>query len=195
MTLSMKSINKSFGEKVIFRDFSYDFGSKGIYAVTGNSGIGKTTLLRIIAGLDKDFSGELVGGGIGSVSYCFQEHRLFDNLTALKNITAISFDKSCDSDIESAKKLLSALSFSENDMNLIPKQLSGGMRQRVAFARAVLKKTPILILDEPTKEIDENIKKTILDIVKKESENRLVIFVSHDDEDIEYLEAIKINLE
>ena len=74
MELELKKLTKAFGKKTLFRDFSYIFDSIGIYAVTGASGVGKTPLLRIIAGLEKDFEGEVSGGGTKNVSICFQEH-------------------------------------------------------------------------------------------------------------------------
>ena len=192
--LEIKKLTKSFDEKILFKNFSYTFPDKGIYAITGESGIGKTTLLRIIAGLDKDFSGELIGGGIGRVSVAFQEYRLFPNLTALENIIyAISSTKS-EADILNVKKTLLNLGFSEGDFSLYPGELSGGMKQRISIARAILKESEILLLDEPTKELDKANAEAVLRMIKDEASRRLVIFVSHNEEDILALNAVRINL-
>ena len=180
MSIELKSITKSFGEKLLFRDFSYIFNETGLYAITGESGIGKTTLLRIMAGLDTDYSGQIIGILPKDVSICFQEHRLFPSLTALENLTEVSFQKATDEDRENARALLLRLAFSAEDMNLYPLELSGGMRQRVSFARAILRKSRILLLDEPTKELDDATKALMLGVIKEESEKRLVIMVSHD---------------
>ena len=193
MALSIKSLKKSFGEKSIFKDFSYEFSDNGIYIISGDSGSGKTTLLRIISGLDKEYSGDVFGGGFDNVSYSFQEYRLFPMLTALKNLTVV-FDEPSDDDILSARKLLSRLKFTEADMALYPRTLSGGMKQRVSFARAVLKKSPVLILDEPTKELDSEICRIIKEIIIKEGKKRLVLLVTHRAEDIEGLEYTKITI-
>ena len=195
MSLKIKNLAKRFENKMIFDDFSYDFEDKGIYALSGGSGSGKTTLLRIIAGLDKKYDGEIVGGGNKNVSFCFQEYRLFPTLTSIENITEVSFSKASEQDIQKAESLLLNLGFSKNDMKLFPDELSGGMKQRVNFARSVLKNSPILILDEPTKELDEVLVEKILDIMSEESKKRLVIFTTHKPEEISMLNAkeIKIN--
>ena len=166
MSLRIKSLSKSFDKKTIFRDFTYYFQDTGIYALKGDSGIGKTTLLRIIAGLDKGYSGNVSGGGAKHVSFCFQEHRLFNQLSAFDNVLRLSFPKDCYHSRKLTKNMLQRLNFSATDMILKPDELSGGMRQRVAFARAVLKKSKSLLLDEPTKELDEALRNTIIEIIR-----------------------------
>lgn len=193
MSLIIQNLNKSYGEKNIFSDFSYEFSDKGIYSLRGDSGIGKTTLLRIISGLDNDFSGSITGGGASNVSFAFQEYRLFPNLNALENVMIASKNES-QNDLLLAKLLLKKLGFSENDTELFPSELSGGMKQRVSLARAFLKNSPILLLDEPTKELDKELVDTVLELVRAEGERRLVIFVSHDLTDSVRLGAIEIIL-
>lgn len=179
MTLRIKNLSKSYGEKHLFSDFSYDFPERGICIITGASGIGKTTLLRMITGLDTEYSGEIENGGIGKISYMFQEYRLFPTLSALKNVVAVTNetkeDESC------ARDLLTRLGFTSEDLGKKPHELSGGMKQRVAFARAVIKSAPILILDEPTKELDELSVNEMTKIIRSEGEKRLVLIVTHDD--------------
>ncbi len=186
MGLSIKNLYKAFGEKTIFSDFSYEFEDKGIYAIVGESGRGKTTLLRLIAGLDDKYKGEISGG---EVSVCFQEYRLFPALSAQENVT----EATGATDTE-AENMLCRLGFSKEDVNRYPAELSGGMKQRVSLVRAFLKKSPILLLDEPTKELDDALKATLYSIIKEESKMRLVIFVSHNRADIEFLNPTVINL-
>ena len=195
MSLSLKNISKSFGEKTLFRDFSYIFQNCGIYAICGDSGAGKTTLLRIIASLDKDFEGSVILSENDKISVCFQEHRLFSHLTALENVSKVSFKTETSENVKKAKDMLKRLGFSEADMNLYPSELSGGMKQRVAFARAVLREASILILDEATKELDETIRDLALAIIKEESEHRLVIIVTHKKEELKMLEAKIVTIE
>ena len=193
MSLTIKNLNKSFDEKTIFTDFSYSFSDSGIYVISGESGSGKTTLLRIISGLDNNYTGTVERNSL-DVSICFQEYRLFNNLTALENVTEISFKKATDSDIAYVKSLFKRLNLTETDMQLYPDELSGGMKQRVAFIRAIAKKAPILILDEPTKEVDQENALIMRRIIKEESKTRLVLMVTHKADDISDIEATKIDI-
>ena len=194
MSLSVKNLNKSFGEKVIFKDFCLDFPDKGLYIISGESGAGKTTLLRMIGGLDTDFSGEILGGGIKNCSFAFQEYRLFPTLSALDNLIFANYNKKNEQNTAEAYAMLSSLGFSAADSLLYPDELSGGMKQRVSLARAFLRNAPILLLDEPTKELDEENATKALQIIKKEANSRLVILVTHNKRDLDFLmgEVIKI---
>ena len=171
---------KRFGRKKIFENLNLSFPDKGLFILSANSGRGKTTLLRIIAGLDRDFSGSVIGGGASNVSFHFQEYRLFDNLTALDNVAQLSFKELNQENTDLAVNTLKCLGFSEEDIHLYPKELSGGMKIRVSFARAILRKTPILLLDEPTKELDRETVGPIYTYINDISKERLVILVTHE---------------
>jgi len=192
LAIILSDITKSFDKKVLFRNFSYSFPKSGIYAITGESGKGKTTLLRIIAGLDKKYSGK--ASVEGSLSFMFQEYRLFPQLSAIGNILEVAFDSYSEEDEAITRNFLSELNFPEDELLKIPSELSGGMKQRISFARAVLKRSDILILDEPTKELDAELRKKIIEIINAEANHRLVIVVSHNEEDLEELSATKIQL-
>lgn len=177
MVLKLNNLSKAYDNKTVLSDFSYTFKKTGLYFITGYSGVGKTTLLRMIAGLDNSYSGSIENGGIKNVSFMFQEYRLFPTLTAEKNA---SITQTNNAKI-SATEYLCRLGFTKDDLKKKPAKLSGGMKQRVAFVRALIKESPILILDEPTKELDQNTSNIMLDIIKEEAKKRLVIVVSHDD--------------
>ena len=102
--------------------------------------------MRIIAGLDKDFSGEILGVGRENISFVFQEYRLFPTLSALQNITEILYEKPTDNEVVKAKEMLYSLGFSEAEIHLTPDKLSGGMKQRVSLARAFLKENAVLMV-------------------------------------------------
>ena len=194
MSLEIFNLDKSFGTKKIFESFSYSFADTGIYSISGNSGVGKTTLLRIIAGLDRDFSGEIIGGGFDNVAFVFQEYRLFPSLNALENVIVPNGNTSNEALRKDAEKMLSALDFKRQDFLLDISELSGGMKQRISLARALISDKPVLLLDEPTKELDEKIRKSLYELIKSEAEKRLIIIVSHHNEDFENLNAIRINI-
>ena len=185
--LIIDNISKQFGDKIIFDSFSAEFSNTGLYLLVGDSGVGKTTLLRIISGLDKDYSGTVLG--VDRVSYVFQEHRLFPNLTALENVTVAQDDGESVEIANAARDILRRLGFEPKDMELYPRELSGGMRQRVSLARAFLNKSPVLLLDEPTKELDPALAALVRDMIRAESKSRLVIVVSHNDEDRKIADA------
>ena len=187
MSLIIKNLTKKFDDKTVIDNLSFEFPDCGVVAITGESGIGKTTLLRIIAGLDFDYSGSVRGGDIGHVSLAFQEYRLFPNLSAIDNLVFAISDTKNEAVIKKVKDMLISLGLKESDFDLFPGELSGGMKQRVSLARAFLKDAPILLLDEPTKELDKENISLLTDTIQKISENRLVIIVTHNLEDIECL--------
>ena len=193
MSLEIKNLTKRFGKKTIISEFSYHFSEKGLYILRGKSGIGKTTLLRIIAGLDKDYSGEIIDGGIGRISFAFQEYRLFPQLSALENVMIASKNIN-DVDKIKAKDLLTQLGFLPEDMQLLPSELSGGMKQRVSLARAFMKNAPVILLDEPTKELDAILCRQVCEMIKKIAEDKLVILITHRDDDISLLDGELIDL-
>ena len=194
MSLKIKNLYKNFGRKVIFNDFNYEFADNGVYALVGESGIGKTTFLRIISSLDKDFRGELVFSREALISVAFQEHRLLPTVNAINNVLISAFDTFTKADYEITKNLLKRLNFSESDMKLYPNEMSGGMKQRISLARALLFPHNILLLDEPTKELDEGLREAVYEIINEQAKCSLVILSSHSSEDIEKTNAICIHL-
>ena len=194
MSIKIKSLSKCFDEKILFTDFSYELPDKGVFALFGESGIGKTTLLRMIAGLDTDFSGEIIFSGSSDVSFAFQEYRLFPTLTAIENVVLANFDKNNEAETEKAKELLLELGFKDEDIGLYPRELSGGMKQRVSLARAFLNNASVLLLDEPTKELDEENVRKVTKRIFDEGKKRLVILVTHEISDIDATNATLIKL-
>lgn len=194
MGITIKNLTKRFDTKTVFQNFSYSFPDKGIFSLVGESGIGKTTLLRMISGLDKDYSGEIIFDKENATSYAFQEHRLFPSLTALENVFFANFDKRNKADVVFCKNALLKLGFDEKDIDLYPAELSGGMRQRTSLARAFVNPSKVLLLDEPTKELDEINKARVLEEIAIQAKEKLVILVTHDHEDLKFLGAETISI-
>lgn len=179
--LILRGLSKNFGEKHLFAELSYEFPERGLFLLLGGSGSGKTTLLRMIAGLDGDYQGSIEGGGSEAVSMAFQEHRLFPILASLSNVAeplrAEGFDRQ--SAEARAREALLAVGFPEGDFKTRPSALSGGMRQRVSLARAMASRRPVLLLDEPEKELDEHLRERLHEAILREAAERLVIVVTH----------------
>ena len=179
--LKLENLEKRFGEKLLFSRLDFTFPDRGLYLILGESGSGKTTLLRMIAGLDTDFSGNIEGGGKESVTVAFQEHRLFPTLSALHNVSeplrAAGLDRAAAEG--AAAEALAAVGFPAGDLRTRPAALSGGMRQRVSLARAFAVERPILLLDEPEKELDEGLRERLAEQILKTAAERLVLLVTH----------------
>ena len=170
----MKIINltKKFASKVIFDNVNYEFDDGKITYIIGESGIGKTTLLRIIAGLDEEFKGEIIGKS-GKISYVFQEPRLFPYLTVKENIEIVTDESQFNSD-----ELLEIIEMSD-EANSLPSSLSGGMKMRIALARAIYNNGDIILMDEPFSALDDDLKSRILPKIFEKLKDKTIIVVSH----------------
>jgi NitT/TauT family transport system ATP-binding protein len=192
MSLTIKELKKSFGNKQILDGFSYNFPEVGLFVLKGESGAGKTTLLRMIAGLDTKYFGNITGNNMSDISFAFQEYRLFPNLSALENALIGLGNEVYEAERKAAKELLIELGLDEEDFDLFPGELSGGMKQRVSLTRAFLKPAKILLLDEPAKELDARNRRKLYNIISREAERKLVILVSHNEDEINNLNATVI---
>ena len=165
--IEFKVVKKSFGDKTVYDGFSARF--EGITAVLGRSGCGKTTLLNIAAGL-VDYEGEVKI--TGEVSYIFQQPRLIKNLTVLENLLLVGAGK------EQAESMLAEVGV---DGNLYPKELSGGMADRVSLARAFVRGGGTLLMDEPFRGLDIGLKTRMTDLFGRLQRDRGgdVLFVTH----------------
>ncbi len=181
--LKLTGISKSFSGKKVLENFSYDFGEKGVVCISGASGCGKTTLLRIISGLEKSDNGDILLSG--TVSFMFQEDRLLPWLSAWENIACVINKKSSERKAK-AFELLELVGLKGNENEQIP-ALSGGMKRRVAFARAIAVEPDILLLDEAFTGLDEENRKKLSSLVSNYGNEHLVVMVTHDSEDIESL--------
>lgn len=169
--VKLKNISKSFGDKKIIDNFSYNIKDNLITAISGVSGCGKTTLLRIIMKLEHPDSGELTVNG--TISAVFQEHRLLPWFTAFENINVVI------NDTDKTFYWLDVMGL-KNDSGKYPSEMSGGMNQRIALARALAYDSDILILDEPFRAFDEGLKDRVIELILKEKEKRTVIMVTHE---------------
>lgn len=170
-TLELKHVEKAYYEKKVLENFSATYWHGQKYVFQTPSGSGKTTLFRLIAGLEKADAGEIYTGG-QSLGYLFQEDRLCEEYSALKNIELITGN---------AKEAQSALEelLQKEDINKPCKELSGGMKRRVALVRAVVTNADILLLDEPYNGLDEANREKVAQYISQKAKDSIVLMATH----------------
>lgn len=178
----IKDLCKSFGNQLIFKNVNFCINKCGLYGIVGSSGSGKSTLLNIIFKNEAFNSGEVIVDG--TMAMIYQNYELIDELNVLSNITLY-------------RKNLYNLKSIINDLGLkpmlhhYPKELSGGQAQRVGIARALVCNPDIILCDEPCESLDIDNKIIVMDMLKKLSQDKIVIMVSHDRQIIdEYCDVI-----
>mgnify|MGYP000472333110 CR=1 FL=1 len=197
MGLELKNVTKKFktieGERVIFENLNVHFPDYGLIAITGESGCGKSTILRLIAGLIRPTTGEIRLGGKPIVGagpdrgMVFQKATLFPWLTVEKNVSfSLRMQKKQDKElVEHMLKMVGLEDFRKD----YPHQLSGGMAQRVALVRSLINHPDILLLDEPLGALDAftrmNMQDEILNIWREQKQT--VVMVTHDVEEAIYM--------
>ena len=202
--LELKNIYKSFGSKIIFKDFNLKIEEGKVLSLVGPSGGGKTTLLRMLAGLESIDSGEIIYKGeklaithlenLNLLGLVFQDFQLFPHLTVLENLTispiqiiGISKEKV----IEKANKLLERLEL-KDQMNNYPYSLSGGQKQRVALARAMMIDPQIIGYDEPTSALDPELRQEVEKLIIQNRKSGMTqIVITHD---LDFAEKISDNI-
>ena len=191
--LELKNISKKFKDRQILSDFNLTIEENKILAIVGPSGGGKTTLLRMLAGLEKIDSGEIIYNGESLpidelekrnlLGFVFQDFQLFPHLTVLENLV-LSPIKTMNMEKNDAEKkaieLLEKLGL-EKQINNYPTSLSGGQKQRVALARAMMIDPKIIGYDEPTSALDPELRLEVEKLILKNRELGITqIVVTHD---------------
>lgn len=190
-------------DKPLLKNYSANFDKK-IYGILGESGCGKTTLLRTIAGLMKPLNGEVIIDGKpvtkasqNNVFMMHQNYTSFDWMTCLQNVLLPMKIKRAitKEDVENAKDFLGHVGLNGYE-NKYPKQLSGGQRQRLALARTLFAKPEIILMDEPLSALDPQTRSLMQDLVMKQhrKENNTVIIVTHSLSEAEKMCDLVINL-
>lgn len=181
MDIVIENLSKAYDGQKVLDNLSVTFPEKSFTCLMGKSGVGKTTLLSILMGLEKADSGQITGLEDKKLSVVFQENRLCNNLTALLNIKMVIEDSSriSDSDI---MHWLDKIGLGEDAKKPV-KEYSGGMKRRVAILRALLADFDLLIMDEPLKGLDEATKQQVIDIIKELTKEKTIIMTTHDNSD------------
>lgn len=186
--LKLTDISHSYGDHQVLRNFSLQLSSGKRIALMGPSGCGKTTLLRIALELLQPTAGT-VHNTFRKTAVVFQEPRLLPGRTALQNVNLVLGDGK--GTLEQARQYLQQVEL-EAALDKYPRELSGGMQQRVSLARALAAEGDLLILDEPFKAMDETLRQQIIDLVAQTE--AAVLLVTHEETEAKALDCEIIRL-
>jgi NitT/TauT family transport system ATP-binding protein len=189
MAYALVNLGKAYGSMPVIDGLSLEFPEGSVTAILGPSGCGKTSILNILAGLDKDYTGKLQGFGTAGAAYVFQEDRLMPWMSAVANVEFVLRPY-----MDKARRATAALEALEDvglagSANLLPDTLSGGMRRRVALARAFAFPSEVLLLDEPFSALDLKTRISVMDLFLdlRQNDGRTAIVVTHDVREAIYL--------
>jgi len=191
MAIEIIDICKSYGEKSIFNRFNCKIEEGTVTCFMGQSGQGKTTLLRLIIGLEQPDSGQITGMLNKRKSAVFQEDRLCENLSAAANIRLVC-DKSIK--INGIIDSMSAVGLAPDCANQTANSMSGGQKRRITILRALMTEYDILFMDEPFKGLDKETKEKVMLYTKERSKGKTVIFVTHDKTECDIMGGKVINI-
>lgn len=193
-TLEIKNLSYSFGENPILKDINIYVKENEMVAIVGSSGVGKSTLFNLIAGVLKKQSGEIIidesNDYVGKVAYMLQKDLLFEHKTIIDNVILPLIIAKIDKKLafEEGRKILKQFNL-EKYIDKYPKQLSGGMRQRVALIRTYMFKRNIFLLDEAFSALDAITKKELHKwyLNLKKEFNLTTLLITHDIEEAIFL--------
>jgi sulfate transport system ATP-binding protein len=195
MSIEIKGVNKKFGDFIALEDVNVSLPTGQLTALLGPSGGGKSTLLRIIAGLDAADSGTITIEGTNAttlppqkrnVGFVFQHYAVFKHMTVAKNVAfGLEIRKRPKDEVAARVDELLKLVHLSQFAHRLPSQLSGGQRQRMALARALAVEPTVLLLDEPFGALDAKVRKELRDWLRRlhDEVHVTTVFVTHDQEE------------
>jgi sulfate transport system ATP-binding protein len=205
MAIEVRNVTKTFGRTAVLRDVSIDVAAGSLTALLGPSGGGKSTLLRVVAGLEQPDTGTVRINGVDAtrvrpqhrnVGFVFQHYAAFKHLTVFHNVAfGLQIRKRPKAEIRTRVGELLELVHIEQFADRYPAQLSGGQRQRMALARALAVEPQVLLLDEPFGALDAQVRKELRTWLRRlhDEVHVTTVFVTHDQEEaIEVADSIVV---
>ena len=197
--IKLNNINKSFSNRKnlkVLKKLSYNFKLGKIYSLMGPSGSGKSTLLNLLSLIDRPSSGSVIYQNkqinfdnskendilrANKIGIIYQQDNLLADFTALENVylANLTIEKNKEISLAKSRQLLKKVGLSSR-VDHFPSELSGGEKQRVSIARALINNPQVILADEPTGSLDQVTAESIFDIIKKQINlNRIIIFATH----------------
>jgi NitT/TauT family transport system ATP-binding protein len=183
MDIRVENLCKSYGGRPVLVNLSLTFARGKKHCVMAPSGYGKTTLLRILMGLERPDSGAVYGLEGCRVAPVFQEDRLCENLSVGANLRLTCRGRLAEAELERCMAALMLPGW----LRRSARELSGGMKRRVAIARALLSGREVLLLDEPFKGLDKECKEQVIAYVKEKTRGQTLVWVTHDETEYQSL--------
>jgi len=183
LDIQLIGISKAFEQIQVFKNLNLTFTEGRIHCIMGASGIGKTTLLNLLMGLIKPDAGQIIGLEGIKIASVFQEDRLIEHWDAIQNVKLVCEKSITVEQIEEEFRKVRL----DDYKNKPVLYLSGGMRRRVAIIRAILAPSQLLILDEPFKGLDEELKNSVIRFLVEKTKGKTVIVVTHEKDEVEAL--------
>lgn len=180
--MELINISKKFNHKQILNNINFKFNT-GFYLITGESGIGKTTLLNIISGYLKADTGKIKYNSKINMEYLFQEDLLFSNLTVKENML-IKYIANEKNDLNNFEEVCTSILLKLKIKNLWNEKinrLSGGEKQRIQLANILIKNPDIILMDEPISKLDKKNRYDVINLIKDIFKNKIVIIISHNE--------------
>lgn len=184
MIIRFEKVSKRFGENAVLTGVDWQLAAGERWLVQGPSGVGKTTLLRLLVGLENPDSGRVTGNESVRFSMCFQENRLCERMSSVTNVAMVCPRP----DMEAIRAALLEL-LPEEAIGRPAETLSGGMARRTALARALLAPSDAVVLDEPFAGLDAETRERALDFTLTHLQGRALVLVSHE---LPYLPGARI---
>ncbi|GAB4299424.1 MAG: heme ABC exporter ATP-binding protein CcmA [Ignavibacteriaceae bacterium] len=198
-SLSTSALRKNFGRRLIFENLNFSFNTAGVYGISGPNGSGKSTLVKMIAGLLSPTSGEINHKANDRTIIPEELHKyigfaspyliLYEEFSAQENLNLVANIRKINPDWKFIDELLSHFLLIDRKNDLV-KSYSSGMKQRLKFVFALLHNPRLLILDEPTSNLDDAGKEIVYKLIEEISNNSIVIVASNEKSDLEICREI-----